>query len=173
MKLKDAHWKKSYDKPRQCVKKQRHHFADKGLYSQICSFFSSQLRMWELDHKEGWAPKNWCFHIVVLEKTPESLLDCKGFKPVKPKGNQPWIFIGRTDAEAEAPILWPKAGEGNNRGWGGWMASLTQWSWVWTNSGRWWKTGKPGMLQSMGSQRVGHNLVTEQLYIVTTPQWTN
>ena len=78
-----------------------HHFADKSLYSQSYS----HVWMWELDHKEGWVLKNWCFQIVVLEKTLESLLDCKKIKPVNPKGNQPWIFIGRTDAEA--PILWP------------------------------------------------------------------
>ena len=88
-------------------KKQRHHFADKGPYSQSCGFFSSHIGMWELDHKEGWVPMNWCFWTVVLEKTFESPLDCKEIKPVNPKGNQPWIFIGRTDAEAAAPILWP------------------------------------------------------------------
>ena len=99
-------WKKSYDKPRQHIKKQRHYFANKGLYSQSYSFPTSHIWMWELDHKESWAPKNWCFWIV-LEKTLESFLDSKEIKPVNPKGNQPWIFIGRTDAEAEAPILWP------------------------------------------------------------------
>ena len=87
-------------------KRERHHFADKGPYSQSYGFFSSQLQMWELDHKEGWALKNWCFPTVLLEKTFESPFDCKGIKPVNPKGNQPWIFIERTDAEAEAPILW-------------------------------------------------------------------
>ena len=101
-----ASWKESYDKPRQCTKKQRHHFANKGPYSQNYSFSSSHVQMWELDHKEGWALKNWCFLIVVLEKTLESLLHSK-IKPVIPKGNQPQIFIGRTDAEAKAPILWP------------------------------------------------------------------
>ena len=78
-----------------------------GLYSQSYGCSSSYVHMWELDHKEGWRPKNWCLRIVVLEKTLESLLDCKAIKPVHPKGNQPWIFIGRTVAEAEAPILWP------------------------------------------------------------------
>ena len=106
-KLKDAApWKKSCDKPRQHIKKQRHHFTNKGLYSQSYGFSDSQVQMQELDRKEGWAPKNWCFQIVVL-KTLESPLDCKEIKPVNPKGNQLWIFIGRTDAEAEAPILWP------------------------------------------------------------------
>ena len=100
-----APWKESYDKPRQCIKKQRHHFANKDLYSQGYGFSIGHVWMWELDHKESWAPKNWCFQIVVLEKTLESPLDCKEIKPVHPKGNQFWIFIGRTDAEAEAPIL--------------------------------------------------------------------
>ena len=99
-------WKKSYDKPRQHIKKQRHHFADKGPSSQSYGFFSSHIRMWELGHKEGWMPKNWCFQIVVLEKTLESSLDNKGIKPVHPKGNQPWILTRRTDAEVETPILW-------------------------------------------------------------------
>ena len=90
---------------RQCIKKQRHHFASKGLYSQSYGFSSSHVWMWELDHKEVWVPKNWCFWIVMLEKTLESPLDCKEIKPVNPKGNQPWIFIGMTDAEAEVPIF--------------------------------------------------------------------
>ena len=102
-----APWKKSYDEPRQCVKKQRHCFAHKGQYSQSYGFSSSRVWMWELDHKEDWVLKNWCFWIVVLEKTSESPLGSKEIKPVNPKRNQSWIFIGRTDAEAEAPILWP------------------------------------------------------------------
>ena len=97
---------KSYDKPRQHIKKQRHHFADKGPYRQSYGFSSSHVWTWELDHKEAWALKNWCFQIVVLEKTLESHLDWEEIKPVSPKGNQPWIFIGRTDAEAEIPIFW-------------------------------------------------------------------
>ena len=88
------------------LKKQRYHFANKGPYSQSYGFSSSHVRMWALDHKEGWTMKNWCFQIVVLEKTLESPLGCK-IKSVNPKGNQSWIFIGRTDAEAEAPIHWP------------------------------------------------------------------
>ena len=98
--------KKSYDKPRQCIKKWRHHFANKGLYNQSYDFSSSHVWMWKLDHKEGWAPKNWCSWTVALEKTLESPLDCKEIKPVNQKGNQPWIFIGSTDTEVEAPILW-------------------------------------------------------------------
>ena len=136
--------------------------------------------MWELDHKEGWTLKHWCFWTMVLERTIKSHLDFKDIKPVSPKRNQPQIFIGRTDAEAEAPILWPPdvkrwifrkrlwcwgrlmaGGEGEDRGWNVWMASLTQWTWVWVNSGSWWWTGKPSVLQSMGSQRFGHYWATE------------
>ena len=100
-------WKKSYDQPKQHIKKQRHYFADKVLYSQICGFSSSYIWMWELDHKERWALRNWCFWTVVLEKTLEGPLDCREIQPVHPKGNRSWIFIGRTDAEAETRILWP------------------------------------------------------------------
>ena len=178
--------------------------------------------MWELDRKEVWELKDWCFWTVVLEKTLESPLGSKEIKPVNPKGNQSRIFIGKTDAEAEAPILWPPdannwligkdsaaeqdgegngnslqcsclenprdreawwaaqsqtwltwlssssswarlkaGGEGDNRGWDGWMASPTQWTWVWASSGSWWWTGKAGVLQFMGSQRVGHDWLTE------------
>ena len=95
----------SYNKPRQCIKKQRQHFADQGPYNQSYGFSNSHVQMWELDHKEGWVPKHWSFWIVVLEKTLESPLDCKEIKLVNPKGNQSWILIERTDAEA--PILWP------------------------------------------------------------------
>ena len=120
-----APWKKSYDKPRQCIKKQRCHFANKGPSSQSYGFSSSHVQMWELDHKESWVLKNWCFWIVVLENTLESL------PKVNPKGNQSWILIGRTDTEAEAPILckepthwkrpwcWEKlraGGDGDDRG---------------------------------------------------------
>ena len=98
--------RKSYDKPRQCVKKQRHHFAYKGPCSQDYGLSSSHVQMWELKYKDR-VPKNWCLAIVVLEKTAESPLNCKEIKTVNLKGNQPWIFFGRTDAEAGAPILWP------------------------------------------------------------------
>ena len=88
------------------ILKSRRYFTDKGLYSQSYGFSSSHVWMWELDYKESWAQRNWCFWTVVLEKTLESPLDCKEIKPVDPKGNQSWIFIGRTDAETEAPIIW-------------------------------------------------------------------
>ena len=142
--------------------KQRHHFTNKGLYSQSYGLSSSHVRMWDLDHKEGWVPKNWCFRIVVLEKTLESPLDCKELKLVNPKGNQPWIFIGRTYAKAEAPIFWPpdvtsqlirkdpdagKDWEQEERGkTKDEMALPTQWTWVWANYRRWWRRGKPGLL---------------------------
>ena len=107
MKLKDAApWKESCDKPRQHIKKQRHYFANKGPSSQSYGFSSSHVQMWELDHKEGWVPKNWCFWNVVLEKTLGCPLDSREIKPVNPKGNQSWIVIGRTDAEAKTSILW-------------------------------------------------------------------
>ena len=102
-----APWKKSYDKLTHRIKKQRHFFANKGPYSQSYGFSSNHVWMWELDHKESWVPKKWCFCTVVLEKTLESPLDCKEIQPINPKGNQSWIFIRRTDTEAEAPVLWP------------------------------------------------------------------
>ena len=135
--------------------------------------------MWELDCEESWVPKNWCFWTVVLEKTLESLLDCKKIEPVHPKGDQSWVFIGRTDAEAETPILWPPDVKnwfigkdpyaGKDWRWEekgttedeDWVASLTQWTRVLVNSGSWWWIGKPGVLQSMGSQRVLHDWATE------------
>ena len=102
-----APWKKSYDQPRQHIKKQRHYSANKCPYRQSYGFSSSHVKMWVLDHKESWVLKNWCFWTVVLEKPLENPLDCKEIQPVNPKGNQSWIFFERTDAEAEAPILWP------------------------------------------------------------------
>ena len=136
--------------------------------------------MWELYHKEGWAPKNWCLWTVVLEKILESPLNCKEIKPVSPKGNQPiddyslerlmlkFQYFGHQYEEPthwKRPWLWERlkaGGEGDDRGWDGWMASLTQWTRLWASSGRWWRTGKPGVLQSMGSQRVGHNWAIEE-----------
>ena len=128
----------------------------------------------------NWAPKNWCFWTVVLEKALVSPLDCKDIQPVHPKGNQFWIFIGGTDTEAETPVVWPPdvknwliwkdpdAGKDGRweekqttRGWDGWMASPTQWTWVWVNSGSWRWTGRLGVLRFMGSQRVRHNWATE------------
>ena len=134
--------------------------------------------MWELDYKESWVLKNWCFWTVVLE-TLQSSLDCKKIKPVHPKGNQFWTFIGRTDAEAETPILWPPDAKNwliwkdpdAEKDWKqeekgmtedemvGW--SPTQWAWVWVNSGSWWWTGRPGVLRPMRLQRVRHDWATE------------
>ena len=102
-----APWKKSYDQPRQHIQKQRHYFVNKGPSSQGYGFSSGHVWMWELDYKESWVLKNWCFWTVVLEKILESPLDCKEIQPVHPKENQSWMFIGRTDVEAETPILWP------------------------------------------------------------------
>ena len=136
--------------------------------------------MWKLDCEEGWAPKNWCFWTVVLEKTLETPLDCKEIQPAHSEGDQLWYFFGRNNAKAETPVLWPPhvkswligkdsdagrdlgaGGEGDGRGWDGWMASLTWWTWVWVNSGSWWWTGRPGVLWFMGSQRVRRNWATE------------
>ena len=100
-------WKESYDQPRQHIEKQRHYFANKGPSSQGYGFSSGHVWMWEVDYKESWVLKNWCFWTMVLEKTLESPLDCKEIQPVHPKRNQSWVFIGRTDVEAETPILWP------------------------------------------------------------------
>ena len=107
MKLKDTcSLEEKLCKSRQHIKKQRHYFANKDPYSQSYGFSSSHVWIWELDHKESWVPKNWCFCTVVLEKILERPLDCKEIQPVNPKGNQSWKVIGRTDVEAEAPILW-------------------------------------------------------------------
>ena len=136
--------------------------------------------MWELDCEKSWAPKSWCFWTVMLEKTLESPLDCKEIQPVHSKGDQSWVFIGRTDAEAETPILWPPHAKSwligkdpdARRDWGqeekgmtedemaGWQ-SPTQWTWVWVNCGSLWWTGRPGVLRFMGSQRVGCDWATE------------
>ena len=172
--------KKNYDQLRQHIKKQRHYFANKSPSSQSYGFSSSHVWIWELDYKESWVLKNWCFWTAVLGKTLESPLDSKEIKPVHPKGNQSWVFTWKdwcwswnsntlaTWCEdlthSKRPWCWErlKAGrEGDDRGWDGWMGSLTQWTWVWVNSRIWWWTGRAGMLLSMGSQRVGHNWVTE------------
>ena len=163
---------------RQHIKNQRHYFANKGLYHQSYGFSSSHVWMWELDHKENWAPKNWCFRVVVLEKTLESPMECKEIKRVNHKGNQPWIFWNSNTLATwceelthwKRPWCWEKLkarGEGDDRGWDCWMASLIRWTWVWASSRRWWWTGKPGVLQSMGN-RVGHDWVTELNWTETT-----
>ena len=164
-------WKESYDQPRQHIKKQRHYFVNKGPSSQGSGLSSSYVWMWELGYKKSWAPKNWCFWTMVLDKTLESPLDCKEIQWVHLKGNQSWVFTGRTDVEGETSILWPPDDakswliwkclmlgkiEGRRRrgrrGWDGWMASPTQWTWVWAKSGSWWWTGRPGVLRFMGLQ---------------------
>ena len=168
-------WKKSYDQPRQCIKKQRHYLADKGLSSQNYGFSSSHVWLWELDHKERGALKNWCFWTVVLEKTLESL-GLQG-DPTSPSSRKSVLNIHWKDwcrswnsntlatwckelTHWKRPRCWErlKAGEGDNRGWDGWMTSPTQWTWVWASSRSWWWIGRPGVLQSMGLQRVGHDL---------------
>ena len=135
--------------------------------------------MWELDCEESWVLKNWCFWIVVLEKTLESPLDCKEIEPVHPKGDHPGCSLEGLMLKVKLQFLttsckelthWKRlwcseglgaGGEGEDRGWDGWMASLTLWTPVWVNSRNWWWTGKPGVLQPMGSQRVGHDWATE------------
>jgi len=149
-------------------KKQRHYFANKGPSNQGYGFSSGHVWMWDLDCEEGWAPKNWCFWTVVLEKTLESPLDCKEIQPVRSEGDQHWDFFGRNAAEAETPVLCPLHAKswligkdfdaGRDWGqeekgmteWDGWMASLTWWTWVWVNSGSWWWTGRPGVPDSWG-----------------------
>ena len=157
-----------------------HYFANKGPSSQGYGFSSGHVWMWELEYKESWAPKNWCFWTVVLEKTLESPLDSKEIQPVHPEGDQSWVFIWRSDAEAETPNTlatwceelthlkrprcWERlraGGEGDSRGWGSLMASPTQWIWVWVGSGSLCWTGTPGLLKLMGSQRVRRDWATE------------
>ena len=167
--------KESYDQPRQYIKKQRHYFANKGSSSQGYGFSSSHVWMWELEYKESWVLKNWCFWTVVLEKTLESPLDCKEIlKEISPEYSlEDWCWSWNSNTlatwcEELTHLKWPwcwerlRVGEeGDDRRWDTWMASLAQWTWVWVNSGSWWWTGRPGMLQSMVSQRVGHDWVTE------------
>ena len=142
-------------------------------------FSSGRVWMWELDYKESWVPKNWCFWTVVLEKTLERTLDCEEIQPVHPKGDQSlgvhwkdwyWSWNSKTLAtwcekltHWERPWCWERlrAGEGDDRRWDGWMASPTRWTWVWVDSGSWWWTGRPGVLQFMGSQGVEHDWATE------------
>ena len=165
--------------PRQHIKKQRHYFANEGPSSQSYGFSSSHVWMWELDYKESCAPKNWYLWTVVLEKTLESPLGCKEIQPVLPKGNWSWISIGRIDAETALQYFGHLMGrtdsfektlmlgyiEGDRgRRWQRmrWLtASPTQWTWVWVNSGSWWLTRKPGVLQSMALQRGKYDWATE------------
>ena len=169
-----ALWKKTYDQPSNILKSR-----DITLSTNVNLVKSSHVWMWELDHKQSWAPKNWCFWTVVLEKTLESPLDSKETQPVNPKGNQSWIFITRTDAEAEAPILWPPDAKNwliwkdpdAGKDWGqeekgttedetvGGITDLMDMSL--SSSKCWWWTGKPGVLQSTGSQRLRHDWATE------------
>ena len=167
------------------ILKSRDYFANKDPSSQGYGFSSSHVWMWELDCEEGLALKNWCFWTVVLEKTLESPLDCKEIQPVHSEGDQRWDFFGGNDAKAESSTLatsckelthWKRlwcwegleaGGEGDDRGWDGWTASLTQWTWAWVNSGSWWWKGRPGVLQFLGSQRVGHDWATELNWIIT------
>ena len=136
--------------------------------------------MWELDYKESWTPKNWCFWTVVLEKTLESPLDYKEVQPVNPTGNHSWIFCWGWNSNTLATwceelthlkrlLCWEGLkveGEGDDRGWDGWMPSLMQWTWVWVGSQSWWWTGKPGALQSMGSHWVRHNCATDLNWLI-------
>ena len=152
-----ASWKKSCDQPRQSIKKQRLDFVNKGPSSQSYGFSSSHVWMWELDYKNSWALKNWCFWTVVLEKTLESPVNCKEIQPVHPKGKsvlnihwKDWHWSWNSNALAtwceelthlKSPWYWERlkaGGEGDDRGCNGWMASPTQWTWVWVNSRSWW-----------------------------------
>ena len=150
-----APWKKSYDQPRQHIEKQRHYFANKGPSSQGYGLSSGHVWMWELNYNESWVLKNWCVWTVVLEKTLESPLDCKEIQPVHTKGNihwKDWCWSWNSNSLAtwcEELTHWKRSwcwerlkvgGKGNDRGWDGWMASPTQWTWVWVNSGSWWWT---------------------------------
>ena len=169
MKLKTlTPWKESYDQPRQHIKKQRHYFANKGLSGQGYGFSSGRVWMWELDCEESWAPKNWCFWTVVLEKTLQSPFDGD---PTSPSWRRSvlgahwkdwWGWNSNTLATSceelthwKRPWCWEglgAGGEGGDRGWDGWVASPTRWAWVWVNSGSLWWTGRPGVLRFMGSQ---------------------
>ena len=166
----------SYDQPRQHIKKKRHYFVNKYPSSQGYGFFSSHVWMSELDYKESWVPRNWCFWTTVMEKTLVSPLHCKEIQPVHPKRDQSWEcsleglilklklqyfghLMQRVDS-FEKILMLGKFEGGRRRGWQRWhgrMASPTQWTWVWVNSGSWLWTGRSGVLQSMGSQRVNYD----------------
>ena len=167
------------------LKKQRHDFANKGPSNEGYGFSSSHVCTWVLDYKESRAPKNWSFWTVVLEKTLESPLDWKQIQPVHPKGLgvhwKDWCWSWNSNTlttwceeltHLKRPWCWERlkaGGEGDDRGWDGWMASPTQWTWVWVNPGSRWWTGRPGVLQFMGSQRVGHNWATELNWMYFIP----
>ena len=179
-----ALWKKSYDKHRQHIKTL---LCDKGLSSQSYGFSSNHVWMWELEHKENFAPKNWWFWTVVLEKILENPLDSeRKIKPVNPKEINPEYsleglmlklklqYFGHLMRKADSlektltlgKIETRRRGEGDDTGWDCWMVSPTQWTWVCESSRRWWRTGNPGVLQFMGSQRVGHDWATELTKVI-------
>ena len=161
-------WKESYDQPRQHIKKQRRYFVNKDPSSQGYGFSSGHVWMWELDYKESWVPNNWCFWTVVLEKTLESPLDCKEIQPVHPKGDSPEYSLEGLMLKLKLQYfchLMRRADSLEKTLMLGKIVSPTQWIWVWVNSGSWWWPGRPGMLQSMGSQRVRHNWATELNWI--------
>ena len=175
-------WKKSYDQPRQHIKEQRLYFANKGPSIQDYGFPSSHVWVWELDYKESWMPKNWCFWTVcwrillrvhwTTRRSNQSIL-----KDISPEYSLEGLMLKlklqylatwcEKLTHLKRPWCWErlKAGEGDGSGWDGWMAWPTQWTWVWVNSGSWWWIDKYGLLQSMGSQRLRHDWVTE-------PNWT-
>ena len=157
-------------------KKQRHYFVDKGPSSQGYGFSSSHVRTWELDYKESWAPKTWCFWTVVLEKTLESPFGLQRDQISQSQRKstlnihwKDWCYFGhlmwRTDS-LQKPWCWErlKAGEVNDRGWDGWMASPTWWTWVWVNSRSWWRTRKPRLLPSMRLQSARHDWAIELIH---------
>ena len=167
-------WKQSYDQPREHIKKQRHYFANKGPSNQGYGFSNSHVWMWELDWKKAEHQRMMLLNCGVGKHFWESL-GLQAIQLVHPKGDQSWVFIGRNDVEAEAPGLWPP----DAKNWLIWKdsdagkdwrqekgttedeMSSTQWAWVWVNSSSWWWTGRPGLLQSMASQRVGHDWAAE------------
>ena len=168
---------KSCDKPKQYIKKQRHYFTNKGLSSQSYDFSSSHVWLWELDYKESWVPKNWCFQTMMLEKTLESPLDCRRsnqsiLKEISPSLEGLMLklkfqyfghLMRRTDSLEKTLMLGSIEGK-RSRGWQRirWLDGITDpWTWVWTSFGSWWWTGKPGVLQSVGLQRVGYDWATE------------
>ena len=182
MKLNDAcPWKESYDQPRQHIKK-RHYFPSKGPSSQSYGFFSSHVWMWELDYKESWALKNeafdlWCWRRLLRVPWTARRSNPSVLKEIVLGVHwKHWCWSWNSNTLAtwcdklthwKRPRCWERlraGGEGDGRGWDGWMASPTQWTWVWVSSRNWWWTGKPGMLQSMGSQRVGPDWVTEYVF---------